>query len=213
MTGASGSLSVLGPPLDGAPQGADVPAGPTSPLPGPWNLGHEKMDNPFEQTPCSASRRRDDRGGRRSVVFTIANGCNHHNWRGRGCGSGSGAAADRNTAQLTEVKITFSQVSEWQLFVVNNDARQVAWKLYIETVTGLNRARQGATKKVFICEALTSLMASSRRPVTRLRPAVHRCLSPAVRPSSTWWSPCSTTSYDHSCPVAPTVARVREGTP
>ena len=38
------------------------------------------------------------------------------------------------TALLTEVKITVPQVSELT-FVVNNEARQVAWKLYIETVT------------------------------------------------------------------------------
>ncbi len=36
--------------------------------------------------------------------------------------------------QLTEVKITIPQVSE-MTFVVNNDARQVAWKLYVETAT------------------------------------------------------------------------------
>ena len=41
------------------------------------------------------------------------------------------------TARLTEVKITVPQLSELT-FVVNNDARQVAWKLYIETVTRIS---------------------------------------------------------------------------
>jgi hypothetical protein len=40
----------------------------------------------------------------------------------------------RSAAQLSEVKVTIPQFSELT-FVVNNDARQVAWKLFVETVT------------------------------------------------------------------------------
>src|SRR5262249_48698669 len=61
----------------------------------------------------------------------------------------------RVTAQLTEVTITVPQVSELK-FVVNNDARQVAWKLYIETVTRVS-TQPLANEQGFIREALTSL--------------------------------------------------------
>jgi hypothetical protein len=59
------------------------------------------------------------------------------------------------SAQLSEVKVTVPQISELT-FVVNNDARQVAWKLYIETVTRVS-TQQLADEDGFVREALTSL--------------------------------------------------------
>jgi len=59
------------------------------------------------------------------------------------------------SALLTEVKITVPQISELT-FVVNNDARQVAWKLYVETVTRVS-TQPLADEEGFIREALTSL--------------------------------------------------------
>ena len=100
------------------------------------------------------------------------------------------------TAQLTEVKITVPQVSELT-FVVNNDARQVAWKLYIETVTRSPRSHC-PTRKDSSGRLCRRYMAFSRPPETRSSPAVLRCLFQAVRLSSTWQSPCSITSCGHS---------------
>jgi hypothetical protein len=59
------------------------------------------------------------------------------------------------TAQLTEVKVTVPQVSELT-FVVNNDARQVAWKLYVEAVTRIS-TQPLPDEEGFIRDALTSL--------------------------------------------------------
>jgi hypothetical protein len=77
------------------------------------------------------------------------------------------------TAQLTEVKITVPQVSELT-FVVNNDARQVAWKLYIETVTRIS-TQPLSDEEGFIREALTSLyglFATTRDTLKAGRPSV-----------------------------------------
>ena len=77
------------------------------------------------------------------------------------------------TAQLTEVKITVPQVSELK-FVVNNDARQVAWKLYIETVTRIS-TQPLTDEEGFIREALTSLyglFATTRDTLKASRPSV-----------------------------------------
>jgi hypothetical protein len=77
------------------------------------------------------------------------------------------------TARLTEVKITVPQLSELT-FVVNNDARQVAWKLYIETVTRIS-TQPLADEKGFIREALTSLyglFATTRDTLKASRPSV-----------------------------------------
>jgi hypothetical protein len=79
----------------------------------------------------------------------------------------------RRTAQLTEVKITVPQVSELK-FVVNNDARQVAWKLYIETVTRVS-TQPLTDEDGFIREALTSLyglFATTRDTLKASRPSV-----------------------------------------
>jgi hypothetical protein len=77
------------------------------------------------------------------------------------------------TAQLTEVKVTVPQVSELT-FVVNNDARQVAWKLYVEIVTRVSTQRL-ADEEGFIREALTSLyglFATTRETLKASRPSV-----------------------------------------
>jgi hypothetical protein len=77
------------------------------------------------------------------------------------------------TAQLTEVKITVPQVSELT-FVVNNEARQVAWKLYIETVTRIS-TQPLSDEEGFIREALTSLyglFATTRDTLKASRPSV-----------------------------------------
>jgi len=77
------------------------------------------------------------------------------------------------TAQLTEVKITVPQVSELT-FVVNNEARQVAWKLYIETVTRVS-TQPLSDEEGFIREALASLyglFATTRDTLKAGRPSV-----------------------------------------
>jgi hypothetical protein len=79
----------------------------------------------------------------------------------------------RVTVQLTEVKITVPQVSELK-FVVNNDARQVAWKLYVETVTRVS-TQPLTNEQGFIREALTSLyglFAATREMLKASRPSV-----------------------------------------
>lgn len=75
--------------------------------------------------------------------------------------------------QLTEVKIAVPQVSELT-FVLNNDARRVAWKLYIETVTRIS-TQPLANEEGFIREALTSLhglFATTRDTLKVGRPSV-----------------------------------------
>jgi hypothetical protein len=77
------------------------------------------------------------------------------------------------TAQLTEVKVTVPQVSELT-FVVNNDARQVAWRLYVEAVTRIS-TQSLADQEGFIREALTSLyglFATTRDTLKGSRPSV-----------------------------------------
>ncbi|WP_280723883.1 hypothetical protein [Kitasatospora sp. MAA4] len=75
--------------------------------------------------------------------------------------------------RLTEVKITVPQLSELT-FVVNNDARQVAWQLFIETVTrtSTQSLRDG---EGIIREALTSLyglFSTTREVLKSSRPSV-----------------------------------------
>lgn len=79
----------------------------------------------------------------------------------------------RRTVQLTEVKITVPQLSELT-FLVNNDARQVAWKLYIETTTRVS-TQPLLDADGFIREALTSLyglFATTRDILKASRPSV-----------------------------------------
>jgi len=85
------------------------------------------------------------------------------------------------TAQLTEVKITVPQLSELT-FVVNNDGRQVAWKLYIETTTRVS-TQSLLEADGFIREALTSLyglFATTRDILKASRPSVPVSGEPTV---------------------------------
>lgn len=74
--------------------------------------------------------------------------------------------------QLTQVKITVPHLSELT-FVVNDDARLVAWKLYVETVTRVS-TQALADEDGFIREALTSLyglFATTRDMLKASRPS------------------------------------------
>jgi hypothetical protein len=76
------------------------------------------------------------------------------------------------TTQLTQVKITVPHLSELT-FVVNDDARLVAWKLYVETVTRVS-TQALADEDGFIREALTSLyglFATTRDMLKASRPS------------------------------------------
>lgn len=111
------------------------------------------------------------------IVFTIARVTGRNLYIIIGAISGSAAVLVLQqywrAAQLTEVKITVPQVSELT-FIVNNEARQVAWKLYIETVTRVSTQPLG-DEEGFIREALTSLyglFATTRDTLKASRPSV-----------------------------------------
>jgi hypothetical protein len=79
----------------------------------------------------------------------------------------------RRAARLTEVKVSVPQFSELT-FIVNNDARQVAWKLFVETVTRIS-TQPLDDDKGFLREALTSLyslFAITRETLKDSRPSV-----------------------------------------
>jgi hypothetical protein len=81
--------------------------------------------------------------------------------------------AYRRAAQLTEVKVTIPQFSELT-FVVNNDARQVAWKLFVESTTRIATPPLDADKGI-VREALSSLyslFAVTRETLKNSRPSV-----------------------------------------
>lgn len=61
----------------------------------------------------------------------------------------------RGAARLAEVKVTIPQFSELT-FIVNNDARQVAWKLFVETATRVSTQPLDDDKGL-LREALNSL--------------------------------------------------------
>jgi hypothetical protein len=110
------------------------------------------------------------------VVFTIAQVTGRNLYIIIGAVAGAAAILVLHqywqAAQLTEVKITVPQVSELT-FVVNNDARQVAWKLYIETVTRVS-TQPLTDEEGFIREALTSLyglFATTRDTLKASRPS------------------------------------------
>jgi hypothetical protein len=111
------------------------------------------------------------------VVFTISRitGRNLYIAIGGVAGAAAVLVLQRfwRTVQLTEVKVTVPQVSELT-FIVNNDARQVAWKLYVETVTRVS-TQPLADEEGFIREALTSLyglFATTRDTLKASRPSV-----------------------------------------
>ncbi|WP_390899101.1 hypothetical protein [Streptomyces cynarae] len=79
----------------------------------------------------------------------------------------------RSTARLSEVKVTVPQLSEFT-FVVNDDARQVAWHLFVETVTRVS-TQPLADGDGLIREALTSLyglFATTRDTLKASRPSI-----------------------------------------
>lgn len=81
----------------------------------------------------------------------------------------------RQTARLTEVRITVPQLSELT-FVVNNDAQQVSWQLFVESVTRTSTQRLGDDEGL-IREALTSLyglFATTRDILKASRPSTRR---------------------------------------
>jgi len=76
-------------------------------------------------------------------------------------------------ARLTEVKVSVPQFSELT-FVVNDDARQVAWKLYVEVVTRI-AIQPLPDDSGLLREAMTSLyglFATTRQTLTDSRPSV-----------------------------------------
>jgi hypothetical protein len=142
------------------------------------------------------------------VVFTIAQvpGRNLYIIIGAAAGAAAVLVLQQywRAAQLTEVKITVPQVSELT-FVVNNDARQVAWKLYIETVTRVS-TQPLTDEEGFIREALTSLyglFATTRDTLKASRPSVPVSGGQTVEH-------LAVTMLNE---VAPAVARVRESAP
>jgi hypothetical protein len=76
-------------------------------------------------------------------------------------------------ARLTEVKVTVPQLTEFT-FLVNNDSRQVAWRLFVETVTRIS-TQPLADDEGLIREALSSLyglFATTRDTLKAGRPSV-----------------------------------------
>lgn len=81
-------------------------------------------------------------------------------------------------ARLTSLKITVPQVSELT-FVVDDDARQVAWRLYVEAVTRVS-TQQLSSGDGSLREALTSLyglFATTRESLKASRPSVTHAAS------------------------------------
>ncbi|MEY9961982.1 hypothetical protein ABIA33_000003 [Streptacidiphilus sp. MAP12-16] len=77
------------------------------------------------------------------------------------------------SARLTELKITVPQLSELT-FVVNNESRQVAWRIYVEVVTRISTQTLADDDGV-LREALTSLyglFATTRDTLKSSRPSV-----------------------------------------
>jgi hypothetical protein len=78
-----------------------------------------------------------------------------------------------HTARLTEVKVTVPHLSELT-FVVNNDARQVAWALFVETVTRIS-VQPLASDEGLVREALASLyglFSTTRDALKTSRPSI-----------------------------------------
>lgn len=84
----------------------------------------------------------------------------------------SGLDLYRRSARLTEVRVTVPQLSELT-FVVNNDARQVAWQLFIESVTRVSVQRlnddEGLLREAM--NSLYGLFATTRETLKVSRPS------------------------------------------
>ncbi|MGY5074576.1 hypothetical protein [Streptomyces griseus] len=108
----------------------------------------------------------------------------------------------QRTARLTEVKVTVPQLSELT-FAVNNDSRQVAWQMFVETVTRVSTQPLASDQGV-IREALSSmygLFATTRETLKASRPSATvpsgqtveylaiTMLNQALRPFLSQWHP------------------------
>ncbi|MFD9501313.1 hypothetical protein [Streptomyces sp. NPDC060035] len=108
----------------------------------------------------------------------------------------------QRTARLTEVKVTVPQLSELT-FAVNNDSRQVAWHMFVETVTRVSTQPLASDQGV-VREALTSmygLFATTRETLKASRPSAAvpggqtveylaiTMLNGALRPFLSQWHP------------------------
>ena len=120
----------------------------------------------------------------------------------------------RRTARLTEVRITVPQLSELT-FVVNNDAQQVSWQLFVESVTRIS-TQQLNDDEGLIREALTSLyglFATTRDILKASRPSTGRegltveslavtLLNREIRPFLSKWHPILR-EFEHAEPDLP----------
>jgi hypothetical protein len=111
------------------------------------------------------------------IVFAIARVSGRNLFLITGCVSGVVAVVVlqfyRRAAHLTEVKITIPQFSELT-FVVNDESRVVAWKLFVETVTRVTTQPLNDDQGL-IREAMTSLyglFATTRETLKSSRPSV-----------------------------------------
>ncbi|MFE2234379.1 hypothetical protein ACFXA4_17675 [Streptomyces sp. NPDC059442] len=108
----------------------------------------------------------------------------------------------QRTARLTEVKVTVPQLSELT-FTVNNDSRQVAWQMFVETVTRVSTQPLASDQGV-VRESLTSmygLFATTRETLKAARPSAAvpggqtveylaiTMLNQALRPFLSHWHP------------------------
>jgi hypothetical protein len=121
----------------------------------------------------------------------------------------------RRLAQLTEVKVTIPQLSELT-FSVNNDSRQVAWQMFVETVTRVS-TQPLATDDGHVREALTSLyglFATTRETLKAARPSAPvpggqtveylaiTMLNRELRPFLSHWHP-RLTEFEQAHPDSP----------
>ncbi|MBQ0984105.1 hypothetical protein KBZ10_06115 [Streptomyces sp. F63] len=118
-------------------------------------------------------------------------------------------------ARLTEVRVAVPQLSELT-FVVNNEAKQVAWRLFVETVTRVS-TQPLATDQGLLREALTSLyglFATAREALKSARPSVQvtdeqtveylaiTMLNRELRPFLSTWHP-RLTAFEQDHPDRP----------
>ena len=118
-----------------------------------------------------------------------------------GAAVGLGLDLYQRTVRLTEVRIRVPQLSE-MTFVVNNDTQQVAWQLFVDSVTRVSTQRL-SDEEGLLRESLTSLyrLFSTTRDVLRsARPTTHgqgvtveylavRLLNSELRPFLSTWHP------------------------
>ncbi|MED7925967.1 hypothetical protein SMD20_17060 [Nonomuraea sp. LP-02] len=119
------------------------------------------------------------------------------------------------SARLTEVKLSLPQVSELT-FVVNNESRDVAWKLFVETTTRVSTQPldddEGLTREAL--SSLYGLFATVRDTLKASRPSVPApggrtveqlaitMLNQELRPFLSKWHP-RLREYEQAHPDAP----------